>query len=134
MEPRIQHVIESCADASKAGEISFGEVIAALDEHGVESYHADYRLGSLHYYLPSGETHNVTLSVPAQRIGEAFDAEALKEAIRGAQRGELKYPEFIARSMAAGCIGYFVWISGRHVTYFGRRGEQHVEPFPTARV
>ena len=35
-------------------------------------------------------------------------------------------------SMLAGCVGYIVWIAGRHVTYFGHRGEQHVEPFPSA--
>jgi len=23
-----------------------------------------------------------------------------------------------------------VWIAGRHVTYFGRKGEMHVEHFP----
>lgn len=134
MEPRIQQVIESCAAASKAGEISFGEVVAALSEQGIESYHADYRLGMTHYYLPAGETHSVALSVPPQGIPQSFDAELLKAAIRGAQRGELKYPEFVARSMAAGCVGYTVWISGRHVSYFGRRGEQHIEQFPQAKA
>ena len=65
-------------------------------------------------------------------IGEAFDAAALQEAIRGSQRGEVLYPEFVQRSCAAGCVGYVVWIAGRHVTYFGRRGEQHVERFPAS--
>ena len=41
------------------------------------------------------------------------------------------YPEFKVNSQRAGCIGYTVWIDGRHVTYAGRRGETHVERFPT---
>jgi hypothetical protein len=40
------------------------------------------------------------------------------------------YPEFKRLSEQAGCIGYIVWITGRHVTYFGRNGETHVERFP----
>jgi hypothetical protein len=39
------------------------------------------------------------------------------------------YPEFKALTQAAGCIGYTVWIAGRHVVYLGRRGESHVERF-----
>ncbi len=36
--------------------------------------------------------------------------------------------------MAAGCVGYFVQITGRRVIYFGRSGESHVEQFPPAQV
>ena len=68
--------------------------------------------------------------MPAVAIPEAFDAEAVRGAIRGAQQGTVKYPEFVHRTMASGCVGYFVWIAGRHVRYLGRRGECHVEPFP----
>ena len=40
------------------------------------------------------------------------------------------YPEFKKLSQAGGCVGYVVWIAGRHVTYVGRKGETHVEKFP----
>ena len=40
------------------------------------------------------------------------------------------YPEFKKLSRQAGCIGYTVWIAGRHVSYYGRKGETHVERFP----
>ena len=50
--------------------------------------------------------------------------------VRGARSGVAKYPEFPQRTLAAGCVGYIVWIAGRHVQYFGRRGEVHVEHFP----
>ncbi len=57
---------------------------------------------------------------------------AAQAAIRGAQRAEVVYPEFLELSRAAGCVGYMVWIAGRHVSYFGRKGEVHVERFPEA--
>lgn len=41
------------------------------------------------------------------------------------------YPEFKQLSQRAGCVGYTVWIEGRHVVYHGRRGETHVERFPS---
>ena len=97
---------------------------------GVESYYADYRARCTTYYLPDGASHGVRLLAPHVDIPAAFDASALQTAIRGAQTGVVHYPEFMQLSMAAGCVGYLVWIAGRHVSYFGRKGEVHVEPFP----
>ncbi|MFG5410135.1 hypothetical protein ABXN37_21045 [Piscinibacter sakaiensis] len=54
----------------------------------------------------------------------------MRAAIRAAQQGTLAYPDFKRRTQAAGCVGYTVWIAGRHVVYHGRLGETHVEPFP----
>jgi ketosteroid isomerase-like protein len=56
----------------------------------------------------------------------------VRAAISGAQRGEVAYPEFVRRTVAAGCVGYDAWLAGRHVVYHGRRGEQWVERFPGA--
>jgi uncharacterized protein YbcV (DUF1398 family) len=126
----VQKVIEQCLHDSHAGTASFGSVVATLAEAGVESYHADYRQRSSTYYMPDGATISLALNVPDVDIPQAFNAAAVLAAIRGAQRGEVKYPQFIALSMAAGCISYIVWITGRHVTYFGRRGEVHIERFP----
>ena len=73
----------------------------------------------------------MALHTPSSPVADVFDAEAVRASIRGAQRGEVRYPEFVQRTVAAGCVGYIVWITGRHVRYFGRRGEDHVEPFPS---
>jgi uncharacterized protein YbcV (DUF1398 family) len=124
-------VIEQCAHDSYAGTKSFGEVVGALSQAGIESYHADYRAGSTTYYLPDGSAHSIKLARSEMNIPTPFNIADLQAAIRGAQRGEVKYPEFVKRSMQAGCVGYCVWIAGRHVTYFGRHGEQHIERFPS---
>ena len=130
MDARIRTTIESTAKSSKNGTAHFGEVVKALTDAGVESYCADYRARTTTYYLPDGDTHVVPLEQPDAPIAEAFDAAALHDAIRGAQRGEVMYPQFLRLSRASGCIGYTVWLAGRHVTYFGRLGEMHVEHFP----
>jgi uncharacterized protein YbcV (DUF1398 family) len=131
MNQAIIQVIEQCAGNSYAGTKSFGEVVGVLSQAGIESYHADYRAGSTTYYLPDGSSHSIKLAHPELTIPTPFNAGGLQAAIRGAQRGEVKYPEFVKLSMQAGCVGYHVWIAGRHVTYFGRHGEQHIERFPS---
>ena len=105
-------------------------MISRLANVAVESYFADFRRGTTTYYLASGAAHAVPLPTPQLALPEAFDAAALVEAIVGSQRGQVKYPEFVRRALSSGCIGYFVWIAGRHVRYLGRRGEDHVERFP----
>lgn len=125
-------VIEQCALASQNGTASFGEIVNALLEVGVESYFADYRAQNTRYYMPDGHVYNIDLITTAQAIAEKFDLAAVQEAIRSAQRGDLIYPEFKKLTQAAGCIGYMVWLAGCHVTYFGRKGETHVEHFPSA--
>jgi uncharacterized protein YbcV (DUF1398 family) len=132
MKSEIKQVVEQCAHDSYAGTISFGEVVQRLMRVGVESYRADYRVPSTTYYKPNGDTYTVALHAPDVEIAQDFNAPAVQSAIRGAQSGEVKYPEFLIQTMAAGCIGYMVWIAGRHVTYFGRCGEMHVEKFPNS--
>jgi len=67
----------------------------------------------------------------AVSLADAFDGAAVRAAILGAQQGRVMYPEFKLLSQQAGCTGYTVWIAGRHVTYFGRRGRgSELEPRP----
>jgi uncharacterized protein YbcV (DUF1398 family) len=63
-------------------------------------------------------------------IAETFSASKVEAAVRQAQNGEIMYPQFTRQALAAGCIGYFVQISGKCVQYFGRNGEIHTERFP----
>lgn len=130
MSPATLSAIESTFAASNAGSIHFGQVVGQLMAAGVETYHVDYRAGRATYYLPSGETHAIVFEPSAQPVAPVFSAEGVVAAIRGAQAGTVKYPEFKRLSQAAGCASYTVWMAGRHVTYYGRKGEMHVEKFP----
>jgi uncharacterized protein YbcV (DUF1398 family) len=130
MNENARAVIQATFEASNQGQIHFGEVIARLIGVHVESYHVDYRSGRTTCYLPDGATLDMGFGRPQEAIAEAFDGDAVRAAILGAQQGRVMYPEFKRLSQRAGCIGYTVWIAGRHVTYLGRRGETHVERFP----
>ena len=130
MHAETRKVIQSNFDASNQGRIHFGQLIGALSAVQVEGYFVDYRADRTTYYLPDGETLDLSFERPARAIAETFDGDALRSAIRGAQQGVVMYPEFKQLSQRAGCIGYTVWIAGRHVSYFGRKGETHVERFP----
>lgn len=123
-------LIREAAAGSSEGRLHFGRVVEMLVHAGVESYAADYRCRRTTYYLADGDTLTIPLEMPPVAITQDFDAGALQAAIRGSQKGEVRYPDFKRLSRQAGCVGYTVWIAGRHVTYFGRRGESHVERFP----
>jgi uncharacterized protein YbcV (DUF1398 family) len=130
MNENTRAAIESTFTASNQGSIHFGQVIGQLTDAGVESYHVDYRSGRTTYYLPDGNTADFSFERPQDGIADAFDGDAVRAAIRGAQQGRVMYPEFKKLSQSAGCVAYTVWIAGRHVVYLGRRGETHIEHFP----
>ena len=125
--------IRACAAASLAGTIHFGEVVMRLQGIGVERYHADYSRHESTYYLPDGSSLVVPVPHPPHAIAMEFSAAAVEASIRQSQRGEIKYSQFVEQTCAAGCVGYFVHLTGRRVIYFGRQGEQHVEPFPAGK-
>ena len=131
MHPNIEATIRDTATASIEGRIHFGQVVDALQQVGVEAYQVDYRAERSTYFLPDDSTLTLDIGAAEQPIAQAFSVEGIQAAIRAAQRGKVKYPEFKHLSQAAGCIGYTVWLAGRHVSYFGRCGETHVEQFPS---
>lgn len=131
MNESTRATIQATFDASNQGSIHFGQVIGQLVGAGVESYHVDYRSGRATYYMPDGATVDLPFETPQSGIADAFDGDAVRAAILGAQQGRVMYPEFKKLSQQAGCVGYTVWIAGRHVVYLGRRGETHVERFPS---
>lgn len=125
-------VIEGCAQGSLSGEVTFPEVVHRLAGVGVERYHADYSRHEITYYLPDGDSLVVALPHPPEVIAAEFVAAAVEAAVRRSQANEHTYLDFLRKTMAAGCVGYFVQITGRRAIYFGRNGECHVEHFPAA--
>ena len=130
MNPKTKEVLEKSTHESHAGFLAFPEFLGRLIEVGVESYFADYWSQLTNYYLPSNETYAVRIAMHSIEIPTSFNKEGVVSAIRGAQSGMVRYPEFLKLTMAAGCIGYIVWIAGKRVSYFGRHGEVHIEHFP----
>lgn len=127
-------VMHGCAKGALTGEIAFPEIVGRLARIGVERYHADYSRREITYYLANGDSLVVETPHPTHATATEFLASAVEAAVRQSQRNEHTYLDFIRRTMAAGCVGYFVQITGRRVIYFGRTGESHVEHFPPAPV
>lgn len=131
MDETIRAVMQECTDASDQERMTFPEVVGKLAAAGVERYHADLQRHEKTYYLPSGESH----LVPCAAIGEAaafpFSAEGVSAAVKSIQAGRIGYRAFCRQILQAGCVGYFVSITGRRAVYFGRTSECYVEQFPT---
>jgi len=125
-------VIQECARGAKTGTLTFPEIVGKLAEIGIERYHADYSRQEVTYYLSDGDSLVVTTPHPSHATAVEFSPSAVEAAVRQSQRNEHTYLDFIRKTMAVGCVGYFVQIAGRRVIYFGRNGESHVEHFPPA--
>ena len=122
-------LIQSCAQGALSGEIAFPEIVGRLAQIGVERYHVDYSRQEITYYLTDGDSLVVATRHPLHPTAAEFSASAVEAAVGQSQRNEHTYLDFRRRTMAAGCVGYFVQITGRRVIYFGRNGESHEELF-----
>ena len=120
--------------ATQQGKMTFPQVVKGLLETGVESYLVDFAAKQKIHYLTDGTTHMVPMILEPGPIALEFKGAELVEAIRAAQADTVRYPEFVKRATAAGVIGYWAFLAGKRVIYFGRKGEQHIEEFPKPRA
>ena len=116
------------------GKISFAEVIEKLIAEGCQRYHVDLVTLTKSFYFKDGMVETINLPLPvAPDIGEEFDAAGVIAAIKLSQGGKIIYPQFIEIVMKAGCTHYDVYIEGKQVIYFGRKGDFHEKKFPQAK-
>ena len=125
-----KQAIHELAIATQQGKLTFPQVVIGLIEVGVESYLVDFAAKQKTHYLTDGTTHTVHMILDAGPIAPEFNGAGLVAAIRCAQADTVRYPEFVTRSTASGVIGYWAFLTGKKVIYFGRKGEQHIEEFP----
>ena len=124
--------IEYVLRETEAGRKTFPECVKELLAVGVESYLVNFARMEKSTYGLRGETHVQKMSLPASPIAETFSKADVVAAIRGAQRDEIRYPEFVKLATAAGVEAYWAYLTGQRVVYLGRKGEIHVEEFPKA--
>jgi uncharacterized protein YbcV (DUF1398 family) len=126
-------IVTETARATLGGTMAFPDVVRQLLSTGVEYYHVDYVAMRKTFYSADGDTVLTPIGyegLPA--VAREFDAAKLRAAILDSQRHGQKYREFTRRAMEAGVQGYFAFLRGQRVTYFGRGGDQHTEWFPGA--
>lgn len=111
--------------------MSFPEVVGQLLTAGVEYYHVDYVGMRKTFYSADGDVFVTSINYEGlPPVAPQFSVEAVRADILDSQRNGQKYRDFTRRAMAAGVQGYFAFLRGKRVTYFGRQGDEHVEWFP----
>jgi uncharacterized protein YbcV (DUF1398 family) len=126
-------IIAQAARATLEGTLSFPEIVGQLLSAGVEYYHVDYVGRRKTFYGMNGAAVTTPITFEGlPPVAENFDAVELRSDILDSQRNGQHFRDFTRRAMAAGVQGYFAFLRGQRVTYFGRQGDQHTEWFPGA--
>jgi uncharacterized protein YbcV (DUF1398 family) len=124
-------IITETARKTLGGTMSFPEVVSQLLAAGVEYYQVDYIGLRKTFYSADGDTVVTPINYEGlPQVATGFDAAALRADILDSQRNNQPYRQFTRRAMEAGVQGYFAFLRGKRVTYFGRQGDQHTEWFP----
>jgi uncharacterized protein YbcV (DUF1398 family) len=128
MNPKVLH---DCLHEALAGRLSFSETVGRMLADGVQWYHADLVGRQKIHYSAADEVHAEAIPLPgAPAVADQWNLGQVQAAIRSIQQGQINYPEFLHRIMAAGTTSYTVYLHGGKAIYFGRRGDFHVETFP----
>ncbi|MEE2692114.1 MAG: DUF1398 family protein [Pseudomonadota bacterium] len=132
MNDRQKTAARTCLDGAETGAMSFPQIVRTLMEEGFESYAVDFRRETATYYLPDGQSVELSTHRAETPVAPAFDAALMQAAIREAQQQApgYTYKGFCKKAADAGCAGYIVSFAGRRALYFGRTAETHVERFP----
>lgn len=127
------NIISEVAHKTLAGTISFPDVVGQLLAAGVEYYQVDYVGLKKTFYGADGDMVVTPIKYEGlPPVAADFSIEKVRAAILDSQQNGQKYRDFTRRAMAAGVQGYFAFLRGQRVTYYGRQGDQHIEWFPGA--
>jgi len=126
-------IITEVARKTLDGTMSFPEVVGQLLTAGVEYYHVDYVGMKKTFYSTEGDVVVTPINYEGlPPVTVDFDAAAVRADILDSQQNKQPYRDFTRRAMAAGVQGYFAFLRGKRVIYFGRQGDEHTEWFPNA--
>ncbi|HRE79435.1 MAG TPA: DUF1398 family protein [Opitutaceae bacterium] len=127
-------IIVEISQRTLAGTISFPDVVKGLLSAGVEYYHVDYVQRRKTFYSGASDVAVAPIEfegLPA--VAADFDVAGLKANILDSQRNGQKFRDFSIRALSNGVQGYYAFLRGQRVTYFGRNGDHHTEWFPGAK-
>jgi uncharacterized protein YbcV (DUF1398 family) len=126
----IEIIIEA-VHATQDGSLPLPQILSKLLTAGVEYYHVDYVARRTTFYSATGNF--VSTPIPYENVPPVaayFNVEKLCAAIFDSQHKGLRHQDFSHQVMQAGVQGYFAFLRGQRVTYWGRGGDHHTEWFP----
>jgi uncharacterized protein YbcV (DUF1398 family) len=148
--PNLSPIAKIFAQVHSPSGLRFPETVAALLALGVTRYHVDYTSSLVTTYsttttttskaiMTATSTTTEQISIPNHDLhittpdARPWDQTGIKTAIKLAQTGEsATYADFSQEIIAAGVVGYFAFLAGKRVVYYGQEGDVHVEWFPGA--
>jgi uncharacterized protein YbcV (DUF1398 family) len=126
------NVMNDCTLGSFQGRMPFPQVVQNLRSIGVESYVVDLSQLCKTYYGSQGGFYEEKLpDFDKVDIPSTFQADLVKQALRDIQQQKISYLSFLKLIMEAGVSRYEVFIDGRQTIYLSRKGEFHIEIFPS---
>jgi len=128
-----QALIRELIEKALAGKFTFPEILGALRQEGIESYHVDFLRDEFRYYAKSGESFVTRAALVHDAVASEFSAEKLESINRSVRAGQAFYADFVKEGTAAGCACYIVYLNGKMVRYFGRDGGEYIQYFPGSR-
>jgi len=131
MDDHKKSVAKTCLEGAADNTLTFPQIVGTLMQEGFEGYAIDFRRGAATYYLPNGDSVELSTHEIDVPIAATFDAGPIQAAIKEAQQlaPGYTYRGFCKKVAASGCAGYIVSLSGRRALYIGRTAETHVEHF-----
>jgi uncharacterized protein YbcV (DUF1398 family) len=132
MDHHKKSIAKACLQGAEDNSLTFPQIVGTLIQEGFEGYTIDFRRALATYYMPDGDSIDMTMHKLDVPIAPAFDITRIQIAIREAQQlaPGYSYLGFCRKVAEAGCAGYIVSFSGRRALYIGRTAEIHVEYFP----
>lgn len=133
MDAHKKSVAQICLAGAEGNTMTFPQIVGMLMQEGFESYMVDFRQAIVTYYMPDGESIELSADWIDGPVASTFDAGRIQEAIKEAQQlvPGYTYKGFCKKVASAGCANYIVSFSGRRVLYIGRTAEIHTEHFPS---
>lgn len=118
----LQSAIYNAAREAGEGNMTLAELAEKFGALSVERFHVDLVRGETTVYQ-GNYVAVLPAYAPAQRPAPEFSAADIDIALIGTEDGACAYPTFCELVLAAGCVGFMVFIVGQRTLYYGEAGE-----------
>jgi len=125
MEPATSAAIRAIwAAVHSPSSLPFPQTVTRLLALNVSRYHIDYTAMTATAYVGSSiDVAPLPLKISPQSVDfPKWNGQGVRDAIKGAQSGELKYHDFAKKVVEAGTTNYWAFLDGTRVLYMGGNG------------